>query len=167
MFSTFNLETPVIKVRQKRQRTQREPIEIESTCPDSIDKAEQTEETSAILEKVKSQIMRHFKHNNMKPIKYFQIVLDPEDFGKPVDNIFQVSFLVRDRDVELFEENEDLWLRPLKKSRTDEQHSNDEQHSGDEQQVIMSIDMLHWRALVKKYDVKMPMINISDRFKGK
>ncbi|XP_026465197.1 non-structural maintenance of chromosomes element 4 homolog A-like [Ctenocephalides felis] len=167
MFATFNPETPVIKVRQKRQRTQRDPVETKSACPDSIDKAEQTEETSAILEKVKSQIMRLFKDNKMKPIKYFQIVLDPEDFWKTVDNIFQVSFLVRDRAVELFEENEELWLRPLKKSRTNEQHSDDEQHSGDEQQVIMSIDMENWRALVKKYDVKRPMINISDRFKGK
>ncbi|XP_026465281.1 non-structural maintenance of chromosomes element 4 homolog A-like [Ctenocephalides felis] len=161
MFATFNPEKPVIKVRQKRQRTQRDPIEIESTCPDSIDKAEQTEETSAILEKVKSQIMRLFKHNSMKPIKYFQIVLDPEDFGKTIDNIFQVSFLVRDRAVEVFEENEDLWLKPVAKSETDEQNL------GDGQQAIMSIDMEQWKALVKKYDVRRPMINISDRYEGK
>ncbi|XP_026465199.1 EP300-interacting inhibitor of differentiation 3-like [Ctenocephalides felis] len=161
MFATFNSEKPVIKVRQKRQRTQKDPVEIESTCPDSIDKAEQTEETANILAKVKSQIMKHFKDNNMKPIKHFQIVLDPKDFGKTVDNIFQVSFLVRDRDVELFEENEDLWLRPLKKSRTDEQHSDDEQ------QVIMSIDMEQWKALVKKYDVRRPMMNILNRYEGK
>ncbi|XP_026465200.1 non-structural maintenance of chromosomes element 4 homolog A-like [Ctenocephalides felis] len=134
MFGTFNPETPIIKLKQKRQRTQKNHVEIESTCPESIDKAEQTEKTATILEKVKSQIMRHFKDNRTKPIKYFQIVLDPEDFGKTIDNIFQVSFLVRSRTVEIFEENEDLWLRPVKKSETDEQNL------GDKQQVIMSMD---------------------------
>uniref|UniRef100_A0A6M2DW03 Non-structural maintenance of chromosomes element 4 n=1 Tax=Xenopsylla cheopis TaxID=163159 RepID=A0A6M2DW03_XENCH len=160
MFSSFKIESPVVKEKQKRQKSQKDPVS-QLTCPESIDKCEQTEETSAILEKIKTKLTQLFKSNKMQPLKYFEVVLDPTDFGKTVENIFQVSFLVRDRVVEIFEDDNDLWLKLLVDK------TGIEIMPGDGKQVMMSIDMNHWQSLVHKYDVIRPMIDILDRYSGK
>lgn len=47
------------------------------------------------------KIKRHYKANNKQPLDYFRLVIDPTSFNKSVENIFYISFLVRDNHVKL------------------------------------------------------------------
>lgn len=46
----------------------------------------------AILRQLKAAYIQ----NNKEPINYFKFILDPESFGRSVENTFHVSFLVKE-----------------------------------------------------------------------
>ena len=42
-----------------------------------------------------------WKENNKQPINFFEFVIDPASFGSSVENLFHVSFLVKEGKVAL------------------------------------------------------------------
>ena len=49
---------------------------------------------------------REFKKNHQRPINFYEFVCDPKSFANTVENIFHVSFLIKDRKVAMVDSEE-------------------------------------------------------------
>ena len=57
-------------------------------------------------------LIREFKRSQHRPINFYEFVCDPSSFTNTVENIFHVSFLVKDRKVAMVD-SEDSSLPEL------------------------------------------------------
>ena len=60
----------------------------------------------SFLPQVFKQLVEAFKRNDQEAIYYFQFVVDPSSFGRTVENVFYVSFLVKEGKVKIFYDEE-------------------------------------------------------------
>lgn len=80
---------------RKRSMTQKE-VRATTKQPEKVVEIEKVEESvEASVEKIKRLIRGYYKEKE-KPLDYFQLVLHPTDFGRTIENVLHVSFLVRD-----------------------------------------------------------------------
>lgn len=62
---------------------------------------ESVEET---VDKIK-KFIRHYYKTNQKPLDFYCLILHPDDFGKTIENMLYVSFLIRDGIIQLVKGN--------------------------------------------------------------
>ncbi len=53
-------------------------------------------ETEALVTSTFKQLVRAFKENGRRPFCYFRFVINPHSFGATIENVFHVSFLVKE-----------------------------------------------------------------------
>lgn len=46
-------------------------------------------------------LMEKYASNGQNPIKYYDYIIDTEDFGSTIENMFYFSFLIRDGRAEI------------------------------------------------------------------
>jgi len=84
-----------------------------------------------------------------KPINYFKFVVNPNDFAQSVENIFYLSFLIRDAKVafEITEEGEPVIY-------LSEQPSDEDYEKGvKKQQQVFEFDMATWRRAIEVFGI--------------
>ncbi|CAG8635812.1 14148_t:CDS:2 [Acaulospora morrowiae] len=91
--------------------------------------------------------------NEKQPINFFEFVINPESFGQTVENIFYLSFLVRDGKVSI-DDDEGQPILSLCEPPTAEDYNNGLL----KKQLIMGIDMNTWRELIEVYDIRQTAI---------
>ncbi|CAH0403892.1 unnamed protein product [Chilo suppressalis] len=152
MFGTFAPTPPEQRVRAPRARAERQQAAA-LKAPDNVDKLEKVEEGSEMVTRVNRFIQKSYR-TSTKPLSYFHLVLDPDSFARTVENIYNVSFLVRDGmlAVQLDEEFGLPFVTPL---------AGSDAGGGDiteENQFIVSIDIQRWQELIEAFDIKKPMM---------
>lgn len=86
----------------------------------------------------------------------FAFIINPNDFGQSVENLFYLSFLIRDGTcaMELSEETLEpmIWLC--------EAPSEEDYASGTlkKRQLVMELDMATWRRAIEVFDITEPKI---------
>ena len=108
---------------------------------------------------VETLIFYNFRDNGCKPVNYFKFVIDPESFGATVENMFHVSFLVKQRSVQLSvcPDIELPVLQPVSASRAGDDGDGDGDSAGKEQAII-SLSYDDWEQLVEALDIKTAAI---------
>jgi len=99
--------------------------------------------TEVHVTNILKELVAKFKKAKRMPIDYFTFVLDPNNFGKSIENMFHVSFLVKEGKVaiEISEESGLPVLSPVATNEVDCQDSN-------KNQVVININMEDWFKLV-------------------
>ncbi|KAI5861083.1 hypothetical protein GGS23DRAFT_598960 [Durotheca rogersii] len=88
-------------------------------------------------------------------IDLLKFVVNPRSFGQTVENMFYVSFLIRDGRIKIdFDENKLPTLHPA--DREDETGST--KHRAQKQQAVLSIDMKTWRDIIDAFHITEPII---------
>jgi len=95
LFGAFLPGPPIEKVRKPRKTIEKQKTHSKKE-PENITLIEKVEEGSEMVNKTNKFLNRYFKNNQCKPISFFHLVLDPNDFGHTIENIYHVSFLIRD-----------------------------------------------------------------------
>ncbi len=114
--------------------------------------------TEARVQHVMAQLVRAFKQGGKAPVGYFDFVIDPDSFSATVENIFHVTFLVKEDKVKIWvdEQSKLPVIVPIKArpagSQTEERKN----------QVVISINMDQWRRLAKALNITSPMIASED-----
>ncbi|KAL8945034.1 MAG: hypothetical protein Q9216_000018 [Gyalolechia sp. 2 TL-2023] len=87
-------------------------------------------------------------------MSFFPFVINPKSFGQTVENLFYVSFLIRDGDVEVGQDDDTLpTLVPLERRSRDEQAAGAQKH-----QAVFHLDFDVWEALIDAFDIKQSVI---------
>ncbi|KAL1839293.1 hypothetical protein VTJ49DRAFT_1656 [Mycothermus thermophilus] len=107
-------------------------------------------------EEAERAIMDRYALRKTGGVDLLRFVINPHSFGQTVENMFYVSFLIREGSVKLaFDENGLPSIEPVRVNPSAEPSRS---KAAMRHQAIMSIDMETWRDLIDAFDIKEPMI---------
>ncbi|KAF2763514.1 Nse4-domain-containing protein [Pseudovirgaria hyperparasitica] len=86
----------------------------------------------------------------------FDCVINPKSFGQTVENLFYVSFLIKESDVQIEYDTDGLPVLIPRKEKLSEEERAKGQRS--KRQAIISIDYATWKQLITALDIKKPLI---------
>ncbi|KAJ7400426.1 Arginyl-tRNA--protein transferase 1 [Pitangus sulphuratus] len=97
MLGSFKSEPPVAKQRIERQKKASRG-EAKQIMPTQLKKMEESHEeaTEKEVERILGILQTLFESDPDSPISFFDFVIDPNSFARTVENMFHVSFLIRD-----------------------------------------------------------------------
>ncbi|RYP46516.1 hypothetical protein DL768_007288 [Monosporascus sp. mg162] len=127
---------------------------LEQVCGEAQDKVEAAVERGASDEE-QVRLMSKYGLRSTGGIDLLKFVVNPRSFGQTVENMFYVSFLIRDgRILVEFDDNDLPSLQPV----SQEGNTGGGKHSAQKQQAVLSIDMRTWRDIIDAFDITESII---------
>ncbi|KAG7298631.1 hypothetical protein JYU34_018284 [Plutella xylostella] len=156
LFGSFAPAPPEQRPRAPRRRTERQQLAALKE-PENVEQLEKTEEGSEMVSRVNRFITKQHRSAG-RPLSYFHLVLDPGSFARTIENVYYVSFLVRDGFVAIdVDESCGLpFVTPVPAARRE---STAREHA-DENQFIVSLDMKTWQEFIDALGITEPMMTI-------
>lgn len=150
LFGAFDAAPPEERPRPGRRRAERQAL-AEKKAPANVDKMDKTEEGAEMVSRVKRFVTKTFERTGA-PLSYFHTVLDPGSFARSVENVYHLSFLVREGAVSCHvdEEHGLPFIAPVAEKARGGQAK--------EHQFIVSLDMQRWQELIKAFNIEQPMM---------
>ncbi|KAB5562872.1 Nse4 C-terminal-domain-containing protein [Coniochaeta sp. 2T2.1] len=114
--------------------------------------------TDDMSEDEQRQLMDRYSLRDTGGIDMLRFVVNPHSFGQTVENIFYVSFLIRDGYVKLAYDS--LTKLPALEhvAGEDSEEAASARRGALRHQSILSIDMPTWKEVIKAFDIREPMI---------
>ncbi|KAF4463758.1 nuclear Qri2 Nse4 [Fusarium albosuccineum] len=133
------------KILQQLQTIQ---ADVQQTVVDLIDDDMEDEE--------QTKIMHQHGLRSTGGIDLMRFVVNPKSFGQTIENMFYVSFLIRDGRVMVEFDDDDLpALAPVDREAEEEEPAR---HGAAKHQAILSMDMETWRDIIETFGLREPMI---------
>uniref|UniRef100_A0A1I7YRR1 Non-structural maintenance of chromosomes element 4 n=1 Tax=Steinernema glaseri TaxID=37863 RepID=A0A1I7YRR1_9BILA len=149
----------IVKVARART-THTAKKEARTVLKEDKEVAEDASITKNIIH-IQAVLRQIFEVHDDEPIPFFKFAVDPNDFSQSVENIFHLSFVVKDANARLAlnEETDELEIRKVSKSERLMLQADDRSKS-DTNQMFCGFDYYTWKKLIRKYDLKgkKPMI---------
>ncbi|KFP29769.1 Non-structural maintenance of chromosomes element 4 A, partial [Colius striatus] len=143
MLGSFKSDPPV--PRQRIERQKKAPGgEQKRAMPAQLKKMEEShqEATEKEVERILGLLQTHFKNDPSTPISFFDLVIDPNSFARTVENIFHVSFIIRDGFARLKLDDDKL---PIIEPCKDNRGREDDHRSQARKQVVISLSYQEWK----------------------
>ncbi|XP_055483878.1 EP300-interacting inhibitor of differentiation 3 [Psammomys obesus] len=117
------------------------------------------ETTEKEVERILGLLQTYFQKYPDTPVSYFEFVIDPNSFSRTVENIFYVSFIIRDGFARIRLDQDRLpILEPTNVNQVGEE--NDSCSYGRKQGVI-SLSLQDWKNIVSTFEISEAMIKNS------
>ncbi|NWX14922.1 NSE4A protein, partial [Aegotheles bennettii] len=103
------------------------------------------EATEKEVERILGLLQTHFKNDRKyadTPISFFDLVIDPNSFARTVENIFHVSFIIRDGFARLKLDQDKL---PVIEPSKDGEEKVDHHSAAARNQVVISLNHQDWK----------------------
>ncbi|XP_018593633.1 non-structural maintenance of chromosomes element 4 homolog A isoform X2 [Scleropages formosus] len=153
MLGSFLAEPPPPRQRVERQR--RAPVkEAKRIMPTQLKKMEEShqEATEKEVERILGYLQSYHTDDPTSPISYYEFVTDPTSFSRTVENIFHVSFLIRDGMAKIYQDRDKLpCIAPVPEGEAE--------GSSSRQQCVISISPRSWKEIIEVFGIKEPMIS--------
>ncbi|KZT01901.1 uncharacterized protein LAESUDRAFT_730800 [Laetiporus sulphureus 93-53] len=132
--------------RAKLEKDKRDEKKPQQLTEDDVTRSEnETTKNVATLEKILS--------NQPGPINLFKFIVNPNDFGQSVENLFYLSFLIRDGKCALEAEEGEPMIYFC------DQPSEDDYAQGlKKRQLVMEFDMATWRRAIEVFNITETVI---------
>ncbi|XP_049740175.1 EP300-interacting inhibitor of differentiation 3 [Elephas maximus indicus] len=157
MLGSFNSEPSVPRPRQRRRRVR--SVEEKSAMPKKLKRMDlnnNQETTEREVERILGLLQTYFRMHPNSSVSYFEFVVDPHSFARTVENIFYVSFIIRDGYARISLDQDRLpVLQPVSNNQMGEEY--DSGPSGMKQGII-SLSLQDWRNIVATFQISKPMI---------
>ncbi|XP_078668344.1 EP300-interacting inhibitor of differentiation 3-like isoform X2 [Branchiostoma floridae x Branchiostoma belcheri] len=152
LYGSFNREA---KARESRKLNRKDAnksvgpkiVPKQVTSSDENTKEQTTAEVEFIHKALRTLTID--ESGNVDPMDYFEFVMDPDSFGRTVENIFHLSFLVRDGHVRIYLNDDQLPMiepaEPYAEAEADERV--------DKQQVVVSLTINDWKRIKKEFQI--------------
>lgn len=124
-----------------------------------LDLSSNQEATEKEVERILGLLQTYFRKYPDTPVSYFEFVIDPNSFSRTVENIFYVSFIIRDGFARIRLDQDRLpILEPINMNQVGE--GNDPSSHGRKQGVI-SLSLQDWKNIVATFEISEAMITNS------
>lgn len=160
----------IAKTRAARERNvQKKPTEAEKKKPQQLQQEEQEESTTKEVQRVLKAIhkLTDPDQGTYRHVPFFEFITDPTSFPTTIENMFHLSFLVKDGKVKLFLDEDNV---PVVKINV---------HNGavitstpgttraiNPSQVVISLTIQKWKNLIDEFNITKAMVpNIKRRVK--
>ncbi|XP_054838060.1 non-structural maintenance of chromosomes element 4 homolog A [Eublepharis macularius] len=155
MLGTFTADPPVQRPRIERQQKRAGPAERRA-MPAQLKKMEEShqEATEKEVERILGILLSFFRDDPNDPISFLEFVTDPDSFARTVENMFHVSFLIRDG---LARIKLDQYKLPIIEPLNPEEGENN-QDTQARKQAVISMSYKEWQNIVKTFEISQPMI---------
>ncbi|NWV14137.1 NSE4A protein, partial [Ptilonorhynchus violaceus] len=143
MMGSFKSDPPVPKQRIERQKKASRG-KAERAMPAQLKNMEEShqEATEKEVERILGILQTHFENDPTTPISFFDFVIDPHSFARTVENMFHVSFLIRDGLAKIkLDDNQLPVIEPTKPTG----NSEEDRRAGARNQVIIRLDQKEWK----------------------
>ncbi|XP_007950589.1 EP300-interacting inhibitor of differentiation 3 [Orycteropus afer afer] len=159
IFGSVKSEPSAPKPRQRQRVRKMEENGDMPTKLRKMDLSSNQEATEKAVERILGLLQTYFKKYPDTPVSYFEFVVDPNSFSRTVENIFYVSFIIRDGFARISLDQDRLpILEPINTNQMDEE--NDPSFHGRKQGVI-SLSLQDWKNIVATFEISEAMITNS------
>jgi len=111
-------------------------------------------QTEQLVQHVFKCLVSAWKQGGKEPVNFFRFVIDPESFGATIENLFHVSFLVKEGKVNVIVD-EGIGLPVIVPVRQGAAGGGGGSTEERKNQVVMNMCMEDWEKLKEKLDVRM------------
>ncbi|XP_006879950.1 PREDICTED: non-structural maintenance of chromosomes element 4 homolog A [Elephantulus edwardii] len=150
-------EAPVPKPRVERPR--KNPMtEQQRAMPAQLQRMEEShqEATEKEVERILGLLQTYFREDPETPMSFFDFVVDPHSFPRTVENIFHVSFIIRDGFARIRLDQDRLpIIEPINMNEENEAVDHNTQMRN---QGIISLSYRDWQEIVKTFEISEPVI---------
>ncbi|XP_066477088.1 non-structural maintenance of chromosomes element 4 homolog A [Tiliqua scincoides] len=155
MLGTFTADPPVVRPRIERQR-KKPGSDERSAMPAQLKKMEEShqEATEKEVERILGLLQAYYNEDPNTPISFLEFVMDPNSFARTVENMFHVSFLIRDGHAKITLDQDKL---PVIERANPVEGENDQDNQA-RKQVVISMNYQEWQNIVKTFEITEPMI---------
>ncbi len=101
------------------------------------------------------RLLRELRVSDHGGVSLFDYILNPRSFGQTVENLFYISFLIKEGSIGIDHDGNGLPLLMPATARTLEEQR---QMGAKKHQAVMAIDYGMWQRLVEAYEVERPLI---------
>lgn len=158
MFGPLSMEPPV-KVRRDRNTMKKneKPDANQLVKPRQLEKVETKEEaTTKEVDRLHqilydNTVSEEGDEYEITPVSLFDFIINPNSFGQTIENLFHLSFLVRDGRAEISLDNQGLPVVSYQ-----EMPGEDEQTG--KQQVVVHLTLKVYEEIIKTFNITQPMI---------
>ncbi|XP_067417449.1 non-structural maintenance of chromosomes element 4 homolog A [Emydura macquarii macquarii] len=156
MLGSFNADPPVPRQRIERQK-RNAGKEEKRAMPAQLKKMEEShqEATEKEVERILGLLQTYFKEDPNIPISFFDFVIDPNSFARTVENIFHVSFIIRDGFARIKLDQDRL---PVIEPSHEEDGRENDQTAQVRNQTVISLSYQDWKDIVETFEITEPMI---------
>ncbi|XP_034538563.1 non-structural maintenance of chromosomes element 4 homolog A [Notolabrus celidotus] len=154
MRGSFHAEPPPPKQKIERQR-KAPSKETKRIMPTELKKMEDSQQDATVkeVERILGYLKSYHQDDPTSPISYYEFVIDPNSFSRTVENIFHMSFLIRDGLARMYLDDSKLpCIAPVEEGEVE---------AGalcSRKQGIVSISPKIWKDLIKALDITDTMI---------
>ncbi|XP_067858374.1 non-structural maintenance of chromosomes element 4 homolog A [Heptranchias perlo] len=157
MLGSFKSEPPAPRQRIERQKRvpTKEERRIMPTQLKKMDESHQ-EATEKEVERILGLLQGYFKADPETPINFFDFVIDPHSYSRTVENIFHVSFIVRDGFAAIGLDQDKLpIIEPVNEG------VDNERPQQQRQQTVISLSQQEWKEIIETFEITDAMIKAS------
>ncbi|XP_001925740.1 non-structural maintenance of chromosomes element 4 homolog A [Sus scrofa] len=149
-------EGPVPKPRIDRPKKAR-MIEEKQAMPAELKRMEQShqEATEKEVERILGLLQTYFQEDPDTPMSFFDFVVDPHSFPRTVENIFHVSFIIRDGFARIRLDQDRLpVIEPVNINESD----GIDQNTQIRNQAVIALSYREWEEIVKTFEISEAVI---------
>ncbi|KAH8662090.1 Nse4 C-terminal-domain-containing protein [Xylariales sp. PMI_506] len=164
-FRPNNLREVRPEVLDAKDIKKNEENDLAAICTKILKRLEQVQEEAQDLaeeafdrggDEAGYRVMQQYGLRQTGGIDYFKFVINPKSFGQSVENMFYVSFLIRDAKISLeFDDNGFPSLSPV---RSQDREATSGRHASQKQQAIFHLDPAQHRAIVEAFEISESII---------
>lgn len=153
MFGPLSMEPPPSRSRQARKAPAEKPDPSKKVTPNQLEKVEAQEEATT---KEVDRLHKILYENTVSgaevtPVCLFEFIVNPHSFGQTIENLFHLSFLVRDGRAEISLDENGLPQVSYEEMPTEEEQTQ-------KKQVVVHLNLAQYKEIIKTFNITRPMI---------
>ncbi|XP_061870783.1 non-structural maintenance of chromosomes element 4 homolog A-like [Colius striatus] len=156
MLGTFKSDPPVPRQWIERQKKAGDGEEKRARLAQLKETEVAPEEaTEKAVERILGLLRAYFHSDANTPISFFDFVIDPNSFARTVENLFHVSFLIKDGFARITLDEDKL---PIIEPCEEDEGREDARRSPSRNPAVISLSHEEWKKVIEAFEITEPMI---------